>query len=110
VTNKDRVRLFVKIGTRWFPVKANTVLDATALGDGVRLGLEARDIVRDPKTRNGTTTVTLTVTVGGTESTDTVRLQVAPMLSHHHLQAPEEVWVMDAGERSQEGRSATSRG
>jgi protein-arginine deiminase len=42
------------------PLAPWAVSDAAALRAGVRLGLEARDIIRDPAVWDGTTTITLT--------------------------------------------------
>ncbi|MET9275440.1 protein-arginine deiminase family protein [Kribbella sp. NPDC003557] len=66
-------------------------LTATELRQGVRLQLEGRDIVRDPKQWNGQITVTLSVTDHGRTSTDQVRMRVAPLMLQNDLQRAQTV-------------------
>ncbi|TDC18897.1 protein-arginine deiminase family protein [Kribbella albertanoniae] len=66
-------------------------LTAAQLRRGVRLGLEGRDIVRDPARWDGQITVTLTVTDHGRTSSDVVRLRVAPLMLQNDLQPAQTV-------------------
>ncbi|HZX01562.1 protein-arginine deiminase family protein [Kribbella sp.] len=70
------------------PVGALTAKD---LRYGVRLLLEGRDIVRDPKRWDGQITVTLAVTDRGHTSTDAVRMRVAPLMLQNDLQPAQTV-------------------
>ncbi|GGJ79289.1 hypothetical protein GCM10010123_06560 [Pilimelia anulata] len=79
----SRARLFARRGTAWAEVTASTAFAADELRAGLVLGLEGRDIVRDPATWDGTARVTVATSDGGT---DTVALRVAPMLAHTHVQ------------------------
>lgn len=85
-----RARLFQQVADgSWRMVTPSTRLTAQQLRDGVRLGVEAKDINRDAATWNGRVKVTLEVTAGSQRTADTVTLSVAPMLSHTHLQRAE---------------------
>lgn len=66
-------------------------LTADDLRHGVRLQLEGRDIVRDPKTWDGRITVTLSVTDHGRTATDAVRMRVAPLMLQNDLQPAQTV-------------------
>ncbi|HEY3559977.1 MAG TPA: protein-arginine deiminase family protein [Kribbella sp.] len=61
------------------------------LRHGVRLQLEGRDIVRDPRKWDGRITVTLSVTDHGRTGTDTVRMRVAPLMLQNDLQPAQTV-------------------
>ncbi|MFC9694305.1 protein-arginine deiminase family protein [Kribbella sp. NPDC056951] len=67
------------------------VLSAAQLRRGVRLGLEGRDVVRDPARWDGRITVTLTVRDRGRDWTDVVQLRVAPLMLQNDLQAAKTV-------------------
>ncbi|KAF5552589.1 arginine deiminase type-3 [Fusarium mexicanum] len=76
-----------------------TVPDATQRKfAGLDLGIDARDTrrpesrdTRNPESWDGNVTVRFTIQAGGTKSSDTVMLRVAPVLTHHHLQKVEQV-------------------
>lgn len=87
-------RFFIKRGNGWRAVRPADRLDAGQLRRGVELGLEATDVVRDPRRWNGLLTVRLTVADRGRATADTVVARVAPMLTHHHLQRAERVMVV----------------
>lgn len=80
----DKARVFAN----GMPVGA---LGADDLRHGVRLGLEGRDVVRDPAKWDGEVSVTLTVTDRGRTITDVVRLRVAPLMLQNDLQRAETV-------------------
>ena len=62
-----------------------STLTATDLQRGVRLQLEGRDIVRNPKQWDGLITVTVSVTDRGRTGTDVVRMRVAPLMLQNDL-------------------------
>lgn len=91
------VRLFRRTGSTWTKVTPATVLTTQDLRAGVQLGLEGRDIVRDPARGDGRATIVLTIAdragATSTTSTDTVTLRVAPMLTSDHTQRAAQVLV-----------------
>ena len=89
--------LFLRQGTSWRLLKPTDTIAAAQLRAGVELGLEATDIVRDPRRWDGLFGVRLTVRDGARQSTDTVSARVAPLLTHHHLQRTERVVVSEVG-------------
>ncbi|TDD47352.1 hypothetical protein E1263_34705 [Kribbella antibiotica] len=66
-------------------------LTADQLRRGVRLGLEGRDVVRDPAKWDGRITVTLTVRDRGRSSTDVVQMRIAPLMLQNDLQPAQTV-------------------
>lgn len=68
-----------------------STLTAADLRRGVRVGLEGRDVVRDPARWNGQITVTLTVTDRVRTSVDEVRMRVAPLMFQNDLQRAQTV-------------------
>ena len=96
-TAKDHVRIFKKVGegAADFEVLAEDyVFTAAEIQAGFELGIEAKDIVRDSEAWDGYVDVQLTVTSPTKgESTDVVRMRVAPVLTFHHLLPTEQVWV-----------------
>ncbi|WP_425580524.1 protein-arginine deiminase family protein [Streptomyces thermocarboxydovorans] len=86
-------RLFLKRGGAWVPVTAKTRLTPEELRAGVEFGIEATDVIRDPKKWDGRAVVRLTVTAGKRTTSDQVTLRVAPLLTHHHLQKAQQVMV-----------------
>lgn len=91
------VRLFRKDGASVTALKEGETFDAAALRRGVELWLEGKDIVRDASVWDGYVDVTLEVQLpadGPARSErDTVRLRVAPLLTSHHLQAMDTLYV-----------------
>ncbi|HEX5741755.1 MAG TPA: protein-arginine deiminase family protein [Pilimelia sp.] len=84
-------RVFVRDGAGWSELTAGRSFDAAALRAGLTLGVEGRDIVRDPARWDGTARVTVSVSDGGAASSDTVALRVAPLLTHAHTQPNEQL-------------------
>ncbi|GGK39981.1 hypothetical protein GCM10010124_35820 [Pilimelia terevasa] len=80
-------RLFAQRGTAWTEVTRSTTFTADDLRRGLVLGLEGRDIVRDPAKWDGTARVTLAVD----GAADSVLLRVAPMLTHAHTQTNQQL-------------------
>ncbi|TDD20471.1 protein-arginine deiminase family protein [Nonomuraea diastatica] len=90
--SRDKVRIFVERERSW--VVADRI-PAAELRRGVRLAIEARDVVRNPVVWSGFTDLTLTVTGSGATRTDRVRLRVAPVLLQHDLLPLERAVVAD---------------
>ncbi|MDX6260983.1 MAG: protein-arginine deiminase, partial [Kribbellaceae bacterium] len=84
VVPADKARVFVD-------EKAVQTLTAEQLRHGVRVGLEGRDVVRDPAKWDGQVSVTLTVADRGRTSSDVVKLRVAPLMLQNDLQRAETV-------------------
>ncbi|MEV8377628.1 protein-arginine deiminase family protein [Kribbella sp. NPDC056861] len=84
VTPADKARVFVE-------GKATTTVTAQQLRRGVRVGLEGRDVVRDPAKWDGQVSVSLTVADRGRSTTDVVKLRVAPLMLQNDLQRAETV-------------------
>jgi protein-arginine deiminase len=83
VDRPDKARVFVRRDGRW--AVAGT-LSGDELRRGVRLGVEARDVVRDPAAWDGRVTVTVSVADRGRTSSARHPLRVAPLLLQHDLQ------------------------
>lgn len=83
--SRSKVRIFVQRGGRLTALGADGAITAEELRRGVRLAVEARDVVRDPAVWSGFSDLTLTVTDGGRTRSDKVRLRVAPVLFQHDL-------------------------
>ncbi|MBX3233999.1 MAG: protein-arginine deiminase [Labilithrix sp.] len=97
---RDRVRLFSRTGPNaadFTVLFADTVFNAADLREGIELGIEAKDIVRDKEVWDGFVDVKLTLTTPRGESSDTVRLRVAPVLTFHHLLPAERIWQSQTG-------------
>jgi protein-arginine deiminase len=94
------VRLFARDGAGYRALGAKAQLSAAELRAGATLALEGRDIVRDRARWDGTVDVTLTVRYAEAGAprmaSDTVRLRVAPLLTSHHLQPIEKLYVSQA--------------
>ncbi|WP_147481361.1 protein-arginine deiminase family protein, partial [Actinomadura harenae] len=118
--SRDKVRVFVERKGRFVALGADGVLHADELRRGVRLAIEARDIVRDPAVWSGFTDLTLTVADRGATRTDRVRLRVAPVLFENDLmplkravvanpKAPETLEGLKAPSRSMVGSAEYRR-
>jgi protein-arginine deiminase len=98
---QDHVRLFWKSGpavTDFLPVMGDTFFTREEIQAGIELGIEAKDIVRDPAKWDGYVDVRFTVTsVKKGTASEVVRMRVAPVLTYHHLLPAEKVWVSDTG-------------
>ncbi|KAF5559912.1 arginine deiminase type-3 [Fusarium napiforme] len=92
------VRIFQKKGKAWVYIDNDHTFSQRELQAGLDLGIDARDTrrpksrdTRNPERWDGRVTIRFTIQVGGTKSSDTVMLRVAPVLTHHHLQTVEQV-------------------
>ncbi|KAF5964150.1 protein-arginine deiminase type-3 [Fusarium bulbicola] len=97
-TERKFVRIFQKQGKDWVYIDNYHTFSQQELRAGLDLGIDARKTRRpesrdhrNPEYWDGSVTVRFTIQVRGTESSDTVMLRVAPVLTHHHLQKVEEV-------------------
>ncbi|MFD4787318.1 protein-arginine deiminase family protein [Streptomyces sp. NPDC058459] len=92
------VNLFVKRSKTtaplgWELITPDTRLTAHELRNGVEIGIEGRDIVRDSAVWDGKVTVRLTVTADGRSTSGTVALKQAPVLTQLNTQRLQEVSV-----------------
>ena len=99
---RNYARLFLRDGDTVTLYKQGDKLEAKALRAGVELALEGKQIVRDKSVWDGLLDVTLEVTYSeaGSKKTlkDTVRLRVSPVMTSHHLQAVDTIYVSDTAE------------
>ncbi|PHH87307.1 hypothetical protein CDD83_9049 [Cordyceps sp. RAO-2017] len=113
--SNDTARRFVRIfrpgssGSDWNIVEGDSAsFSPKELKEGLMLGIDARD-TRKHGVWDGKVTVTLTVEDGGKRSTDSVMLRVAPVLTHHHLQPIEAVYVPSHDDSTMRGISEQIR-
>jgi protein-arginine deiminase len=98
---EQRARLFIRRNERFEYLPADATITAEELRAGVVLALEGIDILRDDHSWDGFVDVTYTLSAGTRDGkaveggTDTVRLRIAPVLSHHHLETAQQVFVTD---------------
>ncbi|KFY24998.1 hypothetical protein V493_04898 [Pseudogymnoascus sp. VKM F-4281 (FW-2241)] len=99
--SRSKVRIFRLEGSRWIITGNEHVFSQRELASGLQLGIDARD-TRRPGVWDGKVAVTFTVHDGRSTAKDTVRLRVAPVLTHHHGEAVREVFTT-AGNSSDTG-------
>ncbi len=97
-----KVRLFKKSGSGFLEYPAEEPLLAPELREGLEFAIEGKDIVRDDTVWDGFVDVRLEVNYKEAngerkQKSDTVRLRIAPVLTHHHLQNSEQVFVANLG-------------
>ncbi|RSM08121.1 hypothetical protein CEP52_004814 [Fusarium oligoseptatum] len=92
-----RVRIFWQShgSSDWSLVDPQITFNATSLGRGFTLAIDGRELVTDSSIWDGLVNITFSVTDGNVTSSDTVVMKQAPVLIHHHLQAPEVVLSTD---------------
>lgn len=104
VTVPDSVAAYVNLFVKrtkttaplgWELVTPDTRLTAHELRNGVEIGIEGRDIVRDSAVWDGKVTVRLTVTADGRSTSRTVALKQAPVLTQLNTQRLQEVSVAE---------------
>lgn len=96
----DKVRLFSRTGpnaTDLTVIDPTTVFSAADLRAGIELAIEAKDIVRDTAVWDGYANVKLSIHASSGDSSDTVRMRVAPVLTFHHLEPEATVWSANTG-------------
>lgn len=94
----ERVRLFVlddeakpNATESWRLVDQEFIFNASQLARGITLGIDGREPVKDPGVWNGSVSVVFKVTDRTQTAADSVALQIAPVLTHNHLQRVETV-------------------
>ncbi|KAF5856143.1 hypothetical protein ETB97_007826 [Aspergillus alliaceus] len=96
--SRKNVRIFRREGKGWVITDNDHRFSQGDLERGLQLGIDARD-TRRPFGWDGRVEVQFHVQNGRLHSDDYVRLRVAPVLTHHHLQLAEE-FVVTAGNES----------
>ncbi|MBL8953391.1 MAG: protein-arginine deiminase [Myxococcaceae bacterium] len=94
-TPPGKIRIFKQTaGNSWelFDEYQN-VLSADELKAGVELRVEGKDVVRDSAVWDGYVSVTLEVSGIENTLTDTVKLRTSPVMTFHHLEAPQTSYV-----------------
>ncbi|KAF4466776.1 arginine deiminase type-3, partial [Fusarium albosuccineum] len=84
------VRIFSNKNGTWSIVTNSTTFSSAQLRNGLKLGIDSRE-PRRPSRWDGRAVVKFSVHEGSSHSEDKVMLRVAPVLTHHHLQAVEQV-------------------
>ncbi|MEV5570891.1 protein-arginine deiminase family protein [Spirillospora sp. NPDC052269] len=108
--SRAKVRVFIERGGAFVALGADGAVRADELRRGVRLAIEARDVVRDPAVWSGFTDLTLTVADRGATQTDRVRMRVAPVLFQNDLMPLNRVVVANPkAPETLEGRKAPRR-
>ncbi|XWX01265.1 hypothetical protein V2A60_009291 [Cordyceps javanica] len=92
-TAASKVRVFLKDGARWNYVASNYTFTAEQLRQGLSLGVDAREV--RTADWDGRATLRFSVKDQGAEAQDSVAMRVAPVLTHHHSQLAEQVFVTD---------------
>lgn len=96
---KRNVRLFFRSGTGnadFTAIDDATQFTREQLEQGLELGIEATDILRDRTVWDGFADVRLTIASKEGIATDSVRMRVAPVMTFHHLLEAQAVWVPKA--------------
>ncbi|KAL4869917.1 hypothetical protein BDV12DRAFT_195920 [Aspergillus spectabilis] len=106
----ERVRIFLlddvenpNATESWRLVDRQFNFNATQLSEGLTLGIDGREFVKDAEIWDGLVTVNFDVydTPGSVSHvSDSVALKVAPVLTHHHLQRVERIVTTDANDTS----------
>ncbi|KAI8686650.1 hypothetical protein LRP88_13100 [Fusarium phalaenopsidis] len=92
-----RVRIFWESqdSSDWSLVDPEITFNATSLAAGLTLAIDGRELVTDSSIWDGLVNITFSVTDGNATASDTVAMKQAPVLIHHHLQAPQVVLSTD---------------
>jgi len=98
------VRLFKKTGTADEELtvigEEENIFDENDVRNGIELGIEAKDIIRDAKVWDGCVVLHyVVVSPTGEQAEDRVTLRVSPVMTFHHLLAPEKIYVSDSRQR-----------
>ncbi|KAF2276995.1 arginine deiminase type-3 [Westerdykella ornata] len=98
---RKNVRIFHKANANgtWVFVEGNSTFNAAALREGLVLGIDGRD-TRRPDGWDGRVTVSFDVESSKGSSSDAVMLRVAPVLTHSHLDAVQQVLAVQGNETS----------
>ncbi|MBB4614170.1 protein-arginine deiminase family protein [Novosphingobium taihuense] len=93
----DRVRVFLKRGTRWVMIGNGLVVSERELAAGLELGVDGRDVARDLRKWDGRITIELRVKDRGVLASDSVVMRVAPVIVHNHTQRAQDIFGPDSG-------------
>lgn len=93
----DKIRVFVKRGARWIALDGGTTLTSRELAKGLELGVDARDVARDPKVWDGRITLEFKVSDRNRTLSDRVAVRVAPVIIHNHMQGAVDIFGPDSG-------------
>ncbi|KAI9149954.1 Cytochrome P450 monooxygenase lepH [Paramyrothecium foliicola] len=102
----ERVRLFVNDfpnspneTASWRLVDKEFFFNATQLTNGINLGIDGREFVKDTAAWDGKAIIQIDLYTNGKTFSDSVALKVAPVLTHHHLQRVDTI-ISTAGNES----------
>lgn len=93
----SKIRLFVRRGAKWDYLAATDGIGASELANGLELGVDARDVVRNAAIWDGTASITLTVRDGDRFGKDSVTVKVAPVTLHNHTERAVDVYAPLSG-------------
>lgn len=82
----ETIRVFLKTETGWDYLTGEEAISSALLTQGVELGVDARDIVRDSSVWDGRVELELRVADGTAEASDSVTMRIAPVIIHNHLE------------------------
>ncbi|MBN8035448.1 hypothetical protein, partial [Vibrio vulnificus] len=74
-----------------------TTLTSRELAKGLELGVDARDVARDPKVWDGRITLEFKVSDRNRTLSDRVAVRVAPVIIHNHMQGAVDIFGPDSG-------------
>ncbi|MBV7363539.1 hypothetical protein KRX54_03725 [Actinomycetaceae bacterium TAE3-ERU4] len=92
----NKVNIFLKQDKKWVHLTPETKISAADLRQGLTLGLEGRDVVKDDSW-DGSVTVTLDVNDKDVSKSASATLHAAPLLTHNHTQKLEKVFIISGG-------------
>ncbi|EEH40859.2 hypothetical protein PAAG_02835 [Paracoccidioides lutzii Pb01] len=93
ITNAEarkNVRIFRREGFQWLITPAGYRFPPSQPGKGLELGIDGRN-TRRPGEWDGRVTIQCTVHDKGKTSVDSVKLRVAPILTHHHSESVRQI-------------------
>ncbi|CAH0042749.1 unnamed protein product [Clonostachys rhizophaga] len=100
-----RVRIFWnqagfenEYNSSWRLTDSQFTFNATSIGGGLELAVDATELVTGSTSWDGRVSIVYEITEANVTRSDSVALQQAPVLFHHHLQDVETVLTMDAND------------
>ncbi|CAG9954032.1 unnamed protein product [Clonostachys rosea f. rosea IK726] len=111
-----RVRIFwnqpgheSEYNSSWRLTDPQFLFNATSIGQGLELAVDATELVTGSTSWDGRVSIVYEITDANVTRSDSVALQQAPVLFHHHLQGVEAILTMDAnGTMSSQARFVQS--
>jgi protein-arginine deiminase len=98
--SRQNVRLFVRRGDKYTSLSNSGALTLADLRQGVDLGIEAKDIIRDRRKWDGTVKLTLEVRANGQVIRDRVTMRVSPVMFQHNLMLAKTLYATDPKSQS----------